>query len=111
MQELRNLVFWALGRRCRFRISGCSMRPTLGPDDSVWVDLRAYRRRRPAVGETILVRHPFQSDVRMVKRVADVAEDGSCFVKGDNPQESTDSSSFGWIPSRLVLGRVLPPAA
>jgi nickel-type superoxide dismutase maturation protease len=107
MRALPELARWALGRRARFRVSGASMAPTLSPGDHILVDLGAYRRTGPRPGEVVVARHPFRTDVRMVKRVAAVADDGRCVLAGDNPDESADSRCFGWVPRALVLGRVV----
>ena len=107
IRALPELVSWAVGRRARFRVAGASMAPTLAAGDHILVDLGAYRSAAPRPGEVVLARHPYRTDVRMVKRVAAVAEDGRCALAGDNPDESADSRSFGWVPRGLVLGRVV----
>ena len=79
------------------------MEPTLRPGDEVLVD------RRPArPGDVVLIRHPFRSDVELVKRVLRLEAQG-CFVVGDNPDphQSTDSRSFGAVPLERLLGRVV----
>jgi len=106
MGELINLVLWLVGRRHRYRVVGRSMYPTLSPGDKVWVDLRAYTESRPQEGEIVLVRHPYRTDLRMVKRVMGVLSDGRCILAGDNAEESTDSRTFGAVPKAHVLGRV-----
>jgi type IV secretory pathway protease TraF len=55
----------------------------------------------------VLVRHPYRTDLRMVKRVARVLSDGRCLLAGDNAEESTDSRTFGAVPKAYVLGRVI----
>ena len=42
----------------------------------------------------------------LVKRIGAVLEDG-VVLHGDNPRASTDSRSFGPVPSSAVLGRVV----
>jgi nickel-type superoxide dismutase maturation protease len=107
MGELINLLLWLVGRRHRYRIVGRSMYPTLSPGDKVWVDLRAYTGSRPQEGEIVLVRHPYRTNLRMVKRVVRVLSDGRCLLSGDNAEESTDSRTFGAVPKAYVLGRVI----
>lgn len=107
VRALPELALWALGRRARYRVGGSSMLPTLAPGDQVLVDLAAYRRARPRLGDLVLARHPYRTDLRLVKRVAGVSADGRCTLAGDNPAESTDSRSFGAVPCELVLGRVV----
>lgn len=82
------------------------MFPLLQPGDEVLVDRRAYRNRRPHPGDIVVARHPFRKDVRLIKRVTAVLEDGRCRLEGDNTAESTDSRSLGLIPPSHILGRV-----
>ena len=98
---LMELVAWALGRRIRVRVQGSSMQPLLMGADHVLV----HPCKRAEAGDVVLCRHPFQADVRILKRVQDICEDG-LFLVGDNPTESSDSSSFGRVPWTHLLGRV-----
>ena len=98
---LMELIAWALGRRIRVRIQGHSMQPSLMEGDHVLV----IRCTRADPGDVVLFRHPFRTDVRMLKRVQDTTDDGA-FLIGDNPQETTDSSSFGRVPWTHLIGRV-----
>ncbi len=97
---------WLLRRRRRFKIVGDSMRPLLVPGDEVLVDRAAYRRAIPGVGDIVVARHPYRSDVHIVKRILSVDPDGACVLRGDNPDESTDSRSFGAVECGLLVGRV-----
>jgi nickel-type superoxide dismutase maturation protease len=107
MGELIHRLLWLVGHRNRYRIVGRSMYPTLSSGDKVWVDLRAYAGSRPQEGEIVLVRHPYRTNLRMVKRVVRVLSDGRCLLAGDNAAESTDSRTFGAVPKAYVLGRVI----
>jgi len=82
------------------------MAPLLRPGDEVLVDMRAYRQMRPCLGDIVVARHPYRSDLLLIKRVAQVLENGSCTLEGDNPTESTDSRAFGSLPPECILGRV-----
>ena len=64
-------------------------------------------RRTQAVqlNDIILCRHPYKSKTNIIKRVEDLRPDG-LYVLGDNPSQSTDSRSFGVIPTDHVLGVV-----
>ena len=83
------------------------MLPLLHPGDEVLVDMRAYRRSFPAVGDVIVIRSPDRPDMHLIKRVAAVRRSGACFVRGDNPSQSTDSRAFGWVEPQFVLGRAI----
>jgi nickel-type superoxide dismutase maturation protease len=82
------------------------MAPLLEPGDELLVDLRAYRRILPCPGDIVVARHPYRTDLRLVKRVAEVLDNGHCILEGDNPTESTDSQIFGPLPPQYILGRV-----
>lgn len=82
------------------------MAPLLEPGDEILADPRAYRRRPPGPGDIVVARHPFRSDLCLVKRVTSVRENGDCFLEGDNPMESTDSHGFGPLPPERIMGRV-----
>ncbi len=104
--DTAELLRWLFRRRRRFRVTGDSMRPLLRPGDEVLVDPRAYRRRPPAPGDLVVARHPYQTGVKLIKRVQEVDEHGRCRLIGDNPLYSSDSRSFGRITPENILGRV-----
>ncbi|MGF1478117.1 MAG: nickel-type superoxide dismutase maturation protease [Cyanophyceae cyanobacterium] len=100
-----DLLLWLLRRRQRFRITGMSMFPLLKPGDEVLLDPQAYRKQPPTINDLVVAQHPQQPQLRLIKRVVAVLEDG-CYLKGDNSLESTDSRSFGAVSCKQVLGRV-----
>lgn len=89
----------------RFRVNDRSMEPTLAPGDYVIVNRWSYRLHRPLRGDLVVVHDPEHSGRFLVKRIADVAN-GSCFLVGDNAENSRDSRSFGPVPRALIVGRV-----
>lgn len=99
---LWEITAFLMKRRFRFRVEGQSMTPVLEPKDLVFV--------RPinqvSVGDVIVLRHPFKTDVTLIKYVAFVNEQGAVYVLGTNLKESTDSRTLGWIPPKLIYGRV-----
>jgi nickel-type superoxide dismutase maturation protease len=86
----------------RFVVSGASMLPTLRPGDRVLV----ARIGRAEPGDVVVVRDPRNPSRLLCKRVA-TAEDRHITVRGDNPDESTDSRVFGPVPTAWVKGRVI----
>ena len=82
------------------------MLPILLPGDEVFVDPNAYQRSPPTPGDAIALVSPDDSKIRLIKRVVSVRDNGTCFVLGDNPSQSTDSRVFGWVEPHLILGRV-----
>ncbi|MDJ0688303.1 MAG: nickel-type superoxide dismutase maturation protease [Xenococcaceae cyanobacterium MO_188.B32] len=102
----RELLLWLLRKRKRFRVTGLSMTPLLQPGEEILVDLNAYQKAFPRVGEIVVAAHPYYSELHIIKRVMSVAENGSCFLQGDNLAESSDSRSFGIVAIDKILGRV-----
>jgi nickel-type superoxide dismutase maturation protease len=101
----REIGFWALGKRWRFRVSGNSMLPTLQPGEDVLV-VPVQRATKLSVGDIVVCLHPFTSSLRMVKRISEIFYDGSCYVLSDNATEGADSRSFGVVDRKLIVGRV-----
>ncbi|MDJ0736766.1 MAG: nickel-type superoxide dismutase maturation protease [Nostocaceae cyanobacterium] len=101
----QKLLLLLLGKRKRLRVTGPSMIPLFQPGDEILFNPQAYRQKFPKVGEIVVAQHPFQNKT-IVKRVALVLEDGSCFLQGDNPSASTDSRSYGFLPIHKILGQV-----
>lgn len=84
------------------------MFPLLEPGDEVLVDPRAYWQSPPQPGEIVVAQHPYKGDLKIIKRVVAVADNGRIHLRGDNPDpaESSDSRIFGPLPRSLILGRV-----
>ncbi len=100
------LLLWLLRKRKRFRVTGNSMLPLLQPGEEILVNLSAYQKSFPEVGDIVVANHPNRPNFQIVKRVTLVNEDGNCFLIGDNPTESTDSRSFGTVNPNNILGKV-----
>ena len=83
----------------RVAVAGDSMAPALV--DGEWWVARRTTSCRP--GDIIVFDHPVQSGLVAVKRAVRSTPDG-WWVEGDNPGRSTDSRSFGAVPSDHVLG-------
>lgn len=101
----REFIAWRFGRRHAFRVEGESMTPTLPPGAVIFFNPAAYDENDPSVGDVVIARHPFQSGLQIVKRVAEIREDGRYVLRSDNPAGS-DSRGFGSIPRSHILGRV-----
>lgn len=102
LEAARQLGGWARGRRRRFRVSGPSMEPTLRHGQFVLVD----PGRRPGVGELALARHPTEPGVLVVKRVAQIRDDGRYELASDNPAAGTDSRHWGPLGPDAIEGTV-----
>lgn len=80
-------------------VQGPSMAPTLENGDQLVVRYGAPVRR----GHVVVLRHPFQQDLLVVKRAAE-RRPGGWWVLGDNPYNETgDSTDYGPVPDELVL--------
>jgi nickel-type superoxide dismutase maturation protease len=94
-REVRAPFGWA-------EVEGPSMVPTLYGGDRLLV--RYGARVRP--GQVVVLRHPLQQNLLVVKRVAQ-RRDGGWWVLADNPTAGGDSTVYGTVPEEFVLGRVL----
>ncbi|AZS89837.1 nickel-type superoxide dismutase maturation protease [Streptomyces griseoviridis] len=83
------------------QVTGPSMVPTLRHGDRLVVRWGG----RVRAGDVVVLRHPFQQDLLVVKRAAE-RRDGGWWVLGDNPFAGGDSTDYGTVPEELVLGRV-----
>lgn len=63
----------------------------------------ASRLHKPKIGDVVIVKH---HSVEVLKRVHDIKED-HVYLLGDNPQESTDSRHYGWLPISRIKAVVL----
>jgi len=82
-------------------VVGTSMLPALRPG---YVIVGAsFRRLRP--GELVVIHHDGLEKVKRIQQMRFT----EVFVTGDNPAESTDSRSFGWLPVDAVVAKVIWP--
>lgn len=92
----------AATRLTRVVVQGASMEPTLLDGDRLIV-LRGLRPRR---GALLALHDPRDPQRLLVKRVLAVGRSG-IEVRGDAPDRSTDSRTFGPVADELVVGRVV----
>jgi nickel-type superoxide dismutase maturation protease len=100
--NLFDILLARFGLRKRVKTVGDSMLPTLKDGDEVIVKSTAALQ----VGDIVVAKHPFRQ-TPVIKRITKFSTCGKLFLSGDNPQESTDSRSFGGIPAKDVLGKVI----
>ncbi|WP_346017114.1 nickel-type superoxide dismutase maturation protease [Pseudenhygromyxa sp. WMMC2535] len=81
-------------------VSGSSMAPALLSGDQIVIDTRA----KPQVGDIVVARHPYRTNVHVIKRLVSFDERGRARLEGDNPSESTDSRTLGLFEPALILG-------
>ncbi|MDX2548926.1 nickel-type superoxide dismutase maturation protease [Streptomyces sp. WI04-05B] len=82
-------------------VTGPSMVPTLYHGDFLVVRYGG----RVRAGDIVVLRHPFQQDLLVVKRAVERRE-GGWWVLGDNSFAGGDSTDYGAVPHELILGRV-----
>ncbi|WP_406497313.1 nickel-type superoxide dismutase maturation protease [Streptomyces sp. NBC_00846] len=82
-------------------VTGPSMVPTLHHGD--WLLVQYGATVRP--GDVVILRHPFQQDLLVVKRAAERRR-GGWWVLADNIFAGGDSTDYGTVPEELVLARV-----
>jgi signal peptidase I len=88
----------------RIVVDGASMIPTYQQGEYVW----ALRRWRPLRADNVVVvALPGDSSREIMKRVESVTGD-TAWLTGDNSYASTDSRSFGSVPTRAIRWVVLP---
>jgi nickel-type superoxide dismutase maturation protease len=89
-------------------VHGGSMVPALLPGEWLLVERRTYTRRQPRVGEIVLAADPREPDRELIKRVMAVdTESATLDLRGDAPDASTDSRTFGGLPMTSVRWRVI----
>ncbi|KUM94072.1 S26 family signal peptidase [Streptomyces cellostaticus] len=81
-------------------VTGPSMVPTLHHGDRLLLQYGAAVRP----GDIVVLRHPFQQDLLVVKRAVERRE-GGWWVLGDNPYAGGDSTDYGVVPEELILGK------
>ena len=101
----KDLFLWLVGRRRRVRVEGRSMLPTLMPGDHLLVDPLAFEAALPWEGAIVIARHPLEAR-EIVKRVGSVEGD-RIWLSSDNPDEGSDSRTFGAVSPCSILGQVV----
>lgn len=82
------------------------MLPMLKPKDQILIDLNAYQKHLPQVGDVVVAIHPENNQLTIVKRVSAIDGNGNYFLTGDNLNASTDSRNWGTVNLSCILGKV-----
>ena len=93
---------WLIHRRRRYTVSGSSMAPLLKPGQELLADPHS----RTSVGDIVVSLHPHRNDVVLVKVLVGFDADGRALLEGLQPDESTDSRTFGGVSTQRLMGRV-----
>lgn len=86
-------------------LEGDSMWPTFSSGDVLGFHLNPTQESLN-VDDVLLLKHPLNPTVLMVKRLIRIEADGRLFVEGDqrDPTASEDSHNFGTLQPDHVLG-------
>ncbi|MBD0738016.1 nickel-type superoxide dismutase maturation protease [Streptomyces sp. CBMA29] len=107
MREQGARLSWQLAE-----VTGPSMAPTLLHGDWLLIQRIASGAEQVREGDVVVLRHPLQQDLLIVKRAVERRE-GGWWVLGDNTFVENDSREFGAVPDELVMararGRFRPP--
>ncbi|MFI0900065.1 nickel-type superoxide dismutase maturation protease [Streptomyces sp. NPDC020983] len=107
MREQGARLSWQL-----VEVTGPSMAPTLLNGDWLLVQKISSGAELVREGDVVVMRHPLQQDLLIVKRAVERRE-GGWWVRGDNTFVENDSREFGVVPDDLVTararGRFRPP--
>ncbi len=101
-----DLLRWLLRRLRRVRVVGASMTPTLLDGEVVLVDRNVSGL--PDDGAVVVVRHPQQPTIEIVKRI-EFTDDTGMYLRSDNADEpeAADSRRFGMVPVDHLVGHVI----
>ena len=88
-------------------VNGDSMWPTLKQGSTA--KFERIDSNLVAVGQIVLLDHPFRPNLRIIKRVQSI-EDSRLFLVGDNPDPtaSEDSHNFGEVDVTSVIAVLVP---
>ena len=88
------------------KVDGDSMYPTLKDGEYVLMKVTD----EVEVGDIVILHVDYKYDMMseyIIKRVAEIAEDGSVYVLGDNSAVSHDSRQCGYFPKEIIKGKVI----
>lgn len=105
MREARlfDRILLLIRLRKAVRVSGDSMTPTLNDGDVVLIVTKSGAN----IGDVVLAQHPYRQSVTMLKRVATIDKNGRFELRGDNPDDSTDSRTFGSVSIEYIKGKAV----
>jgi signal peptidase I len=109
------VILWACPLRLAM-VAGRSMTPALKSGQLVLIDKGFYHSHPVAPGDVVALTVDHQLIVKRVRRVNSLASlaprprggsQGLVFVTGDAADISWDSRSFGPVPEKTIVGRVI----
>ena len=103
---VKEIILWLLRKRKRMRVNGASMQPLLQSGEEILIDINAYQKAAPEIGDIIVAFHPYRLNFPIVKRIVSIRNQ-DFFLQGDNTVESIDSRSYGAIKLDRIIGKVI----
>lgn len=88
------------------KVDGNSMYPTLKDGEYVLMKITDDVE----VGDIVVLHVDYEYEMEseyIIKRVAEIAGDGSVYVLGDNTEHSFDSRHCGYFPKEIIRGKVI----
>ena len=75
------------------------------PSDKVIAKFESVEDTAFRIGQIVLAKHPFKTDLILIKRISSINDNG-VFLVGDNPDPtaSEDSHNFGRISVADIIG-------
>ena len=77
------------------------MSPSFSDGDEVL--FAPYINQTLNIGDILLFNHPYKKNNKLVKRITKIKGDSLYFLEGDNPVNSSDSKTFGYINKKSIL--------
>ena len=90
----------------RFITQGHSMQPLFNPGDKVIINRWAYLFSSPKAGDIVAIQVRSKGGKILLKKI-EKDRGQRYFVIGLNTSDSTDSRSFGPIPKKQIIGKIL----
>ena len=91
----------------RFKIVDKSMEPEFKEGDFVVASSISYMFRKPKGGDIIILKHPENKKMILIKKIEQDLENGKYMVIGNNKELSTDSRKFGPVDREDIIGEVI----
>lgn len=87
-------------------VAGQSMEPAISNGDTLEFE-EIIDSKDLIVNDIILCKHPFVKNLKIIKRISKITDDGF-YITGDNKfsYESSDSRSFGPVHPSKVIGKL-----
>lgn len=103
---LKEFLLFLCAMRRLYRVQGSSMYPLLRNGDMVFVKIKK-RKLFLTAGDVIICEHPYKRK-KIIKQISAInRHNDKIYLKGLNELESEDSSVFGALKSKDVLGLVI----